>query len=160
VDVASQFRESVIHVPLVVKFPAGEKPETLPARTSSITSGIDLLPSLLAWMGRDISGALPGSNILDGYFTGAAFVAGDEAWAFLQDNHKVIVSGEKAWVFDLAAEDGETTDLTTTEPDLAEGLLRLAVQTREMISRDAVTEADEDMDEETLEHLRSLGYIQ
>ena len=123
-------------IPLVVKFPTGGRPETLPSRVGSITSSIDLLPSLLALAGRDISGALPGSNVLDGYFSDGAFIGGDEAWAFVQDSHKVVVSGEKAWVFDLATDPGEQNDLAATSPELAKGLLQLAVQTREMLSRD------------------------
>ncbi|HXV76622.1 MAG TPA: sulfatase-like hydrolase/transferase, partial [Candidatus Polarisedimenticolaceae bacterium] len=154
------FRDSVVRVPLLVKFPAGGKPETVPSRTGSITSSIDLLPSLLALAGKDISGALPGSNVLDGYFSGSAFITAGDAWAFVQDNHKVVVRGEKAWVFDLAADPAETEDLTASRPDLARGLLKMAVEMRGSLSTDAVSAVDEGMDEETLEHLRSLGYIQ
>jgi arylsulfatase A-like enzyme len=156
-----RLRESVTHVPLVVRFPDG-RPETLAPRTTSLTSGLDILPSLVALAGRDISGALPGSNIFDGFFSGHALVESGEAWAFLQDNYKLIFSGEKALVFDLAADPEEQTDLAAEMTDRSRALMTGAIQTRtEMISGlPGDLEGEEGLDPETLEHLRSLGYVQ
>ena len=157
-----RLRENVTHVPLVVRFPADGRPETLAPRTTSLTSGLDILPSLVALTGRDISGALPGSNILDGFFSGHALVESADAWAFLQDNYKLIVSGEKALVFDLAADPGEQDDLAAEMGDRSRALMKGAIQTRtEMISGlPGDLEGEEGVDPETLEHLRSLGYVQ
>jgi arylsulfatase A-like enzyme len=157
-----RLRENVTRVPLVVRFPGGERPETLAPRTTSLTSGLDILPSLVALTGRDISGALPGSNILDGFFSGHALVESGDAWAFLQDNYKLIVSGEKALVFDLAADPEEQDDLAAEMGERSRALLTGAIQTRAaMISGlPGDVEGDEGVDPETLEHLRSLGYVQ
>jgi arylsulfatase A-like enzyme len=157
-----RLRESVTHVPLVVRFPGGERPETLAPRTTSLTSGLDILPSLVALAGRDISGALPGSNILDGFFSGHALVESGDAWAFLQDNYKLIFSGEKALVFDLAADPSEQNDLASEMTDRSRALLTGAIQTRtDMISGvPGELDGEEGVDPETLEHLRSLGYVQ
>jgi len=157
-----RLRENVTHVPLVVRFPADGRPETLAPRTTSLTSGLDILPSLVALTGRDISGALPGSNILDGFFSGHALVESGDAWAFLQDNYKLIVSGEKALVFDLAADPEEQDDLAAEMGDRSRALLTGAIQTRAaMISGlSGDVEGEEGVDPETLEHLRSLGYVQ
>lgn len=157
-----RLREDVSHVPLVVRFPADGRPETLAPRTTSLTSGLDILPSLVALSGRDISGALPGSNILDGFFSGHALVESGDAWAFLQDNYKLIVSGEKALVFDLAADPEEQDDLAAEMGDRSRALMTGAIQTRAaMISGlPGEMEGEEGVDPETLEHLRSLGYVQ
>ena len=158
----AQLRESVTHVPLVVRFPGGDRPDTLAPRTTSLTSGLDILPSLVALAGRDISGALPGSNVFDGFFTGHALVESGDAWAFLQDNYKLIVSGEKALVFDLAADPEEQHDLAAEMTERSRALMTGAIQTRtEMISGlPGDVEGEEGLDPETLEHLRSLGYVQ
>jgi arylsulfatase A-like enzyme len=155
-------RERVIHVPLVVRFPEGAKPETLAPRTTSLTSGLDILPSLLALAGRDISGALPGSNILDGDFTGHTLVEAGDAWAFLQDKFKIVVSGEKALVFDLDADPQAQHDLAAEMRDRSRELLAAAIKTRAaMVSgQPGEVEGEEGLDPETLEHLRSLGYVQ
>ena len=158
----ARLHESVAHVPLVVRFPGGDRPDTLAPRTTSLTSGLDILPSLVALAGRDISGALPGSNVFDGFFTGHALVESGDAWAFLQDNYKLIVSGEKALVFDLAADPEEQHDLAAEMTERSRALMTGAIQTRtEMISGlPGDVEGEEGLDPETLEHLRSLGYVQ
>jgi hypothetical protein len=158
----ARLRESVTHIPLVVRFPSGERPDTLAPRTTSLTSGLDILPSLMALAGPDISGALPGSNILDGFFSGHALIESGDAWAFLQDNYKLVVSGEKALVYDLAADPEEQNDVAAEMTDRSRALMTGAIQTRtEMISGvPGDMDGEEGLDPETLEHLRSLGYVQ
>ena len=125
-----------------------------------VDSGLDILPSLVALAGRDISGALPGSNIFDGFFSGHALVESDEAWAFLQDNYKLIVSGEKALVFDLAADPEEQHDLAAEMTERSRALLTGAIQTRTAMTSGLPgdVEGEEGLDAETLDRAWS-GYF-
>ncbi len=151
-------RETAIHVPLVVKFPRGARPETLGRTVRAITREIDLLPALLAFLDQPVPPDLPGASIFDGVSAGHAFVEAEDGWAFLQDNYKLVVTAERASLYDLAADPHESRDLASELPDRTAGLVRLAVELRSAAGSDS-DEADYGLDEETLEHLRSLGYI-
>jgi len=161
-SVEARFRDAVVRIPCIVKFPRGGRPETVAPRTTSLTSAVDLLPSLLALVGRDISDALPGSNVFDGYFTGHALVETADAWAFVQDHHKLIVGPDRRILFDLAEDPQEQRDVAADLPERAEALLASAVEARAAVSAgpEEGLQTEEGVDEETLEHLRSLGYIQ
>jgi arylsulfatase A-like enzyme len=153
-------RESAIRVPLVVKFPSGERPETLPPRVRAISSALDLVPSLLAFAGRETVDEWPGADAFDGRSSGWAIVEAEQAWAFLQDNFKIVVEGERARVYDLAEDPDERDDLSDRRPRRARALVRNAQATREAWIRVKTGSGDPTVDDETLQHLRSLGYVQ
>jgi len=161
-DAGSLFRDAVVRVPCVVKFPRDGRPESAAPRTTSLTSSVDLLPALLARVGRDVSGALPGSNVFDGMFSGHALLESDDGWAFVEDRYKVVVVADGTSLFDLVADPDEQHDLAGGEPDRAEQLLADAAGVRAALAAGAgrTPGSEEELDEETLEHLRSLGYIQ
>ena len=98
----ARFRDVAVRVPCIVKFPRGAQPETVAPRTRALTSTLDLLPSLLAVAGRDISDVLPGANILDGESNGHVLIDAGSAWAFVQDAHKLVVDGDRRVLFDLS----------------------------------------------------------
>jgi hypothetical protein len=85
-----------------------------------------------------------------------------DAWAFLQDNYKLIVSGGNALIYDLAADPQEQHDLAAELGERARALMTGAIETRTAMTRGVAgnAEGEEGLDPETLEHLRSLGYVQ
>jgi arylsulfatase A-like enzyme len=157
----ARFNDAAVRVPCIVKFPRDAQPETVAPRTRALTSTLDLLPSLLAVAGRDISGVLPGANILDGESNGHVVIDAGSAWAFLQDSHKLVVEGERRLLFDLASDPAEARDMAGEQPELAASLADSATEARTALLASGVdASSEEGVDEETLEHLRSLGYIQ
>jgi hypothetical protein len=84
------------------------------------------------------------------------------AWAFVQDNYKLVVQAEKVALYDLAKDPGEKRNIAGEIPRRTRGLLSLAVSLRSNRKAGPGETAEEQgsLDEETLEQLRSLGYIQ
>ena len=158
----ARFRDAAVRVPCIVKFPRGAQPETVAPRTRALTSTLDLLPSLLAVAGRDISDVLPGENILDGDSDDHVVIDAGPAWAFVQDAHKLVVEGERRVLFDLSSDPAEARDMSGDQPELAAALVESATAARTALLASGVEgpNPEEGVDEETLEHLRSLGYIQ
>jgi arylsulfatase A-like enzyme len=65
--------EEVIHVPLIVKYAKGGKPEAIGDRVSATTRSIDVFPSLLARLGVEAQPDLSGVPALQGVFAESAF---------------------------------------------------------------------------------------
>jgi arylsulfatase A-like enzyme len=152
--------EEVIRVPLIVKFPKGRKPASLPRSVETVTQAIDLLPALLAYVGADPDAALPGADIFGGPGRDVVYCETADSWTLTRGDHKLIW-GARSGLFDLAADPLETNDLSAAEPEQVEALRAAAAAMRRNVAIagfDAPVIEDE-LDEQALKALRSLGYV-
>ncbi len=170
-----QLYEEVIRIPLVVRHPGAAGPMRIRSRVSNI----DLLPSLASIAGLNyVSEATDGVNWLDGIpenrplLTTQMTNKGKLSMAMLKGHYKTISwctekEGFREELFNLSDDPLELTDLiqsvdhAETVSDMFGHAFSAAGGDPCMIIADAIAGGSiTDVDEETLEALRSLGYIQ
>lgn len=129
---AHELYEPVVRVPLIVHVPG-----LAAQRVKSAHSHVDLAPTVLELMGQPPSDAHQGRSLVPA-LRGEALPERDVVLELAADNvqpprralvsgrHKLIRFGERAGspekVFDLEADPGEKTDLSRSDPELAERL--------------------------------------
>ncbi len=177
----SNLYEPTVHVPLVLRIPGRE-----PGEVASLTRNIDLLPTLTELVGIAAPADVDGQSLLgliageesdlpvfsetrpkaaerEDYERYPVKVAGVEGKVRMirRGSHKLILTplpdGYDLQLYDLEADPGETTNLSRSQPDLAR---RLGWELEQWFS--GYQEADTsplELDEEDLESLRALGYL-
>ena len=152
--------EEVVHVPLIVKFPRGGKPAGLGREVDQVTQSIDLLPSLLALAGEQADDTLSGTDIFNGTPRDMAYCETRGAWMLVQGDRKLI-QGDHAGLFDLARDPGERHDLTAAELPRVASMLKAADALVRMLATGPHTApvVEDELDQEALDALRSLGYL-
>ena len=175
--------DELVHVPLVVRRPGIEA-----ARIEGPVSLIDVMPSLCAWLPVSCPevmdgvplpkmGPVAGDRAL---FAASApwreryggyprhYVRGLEGrWTMIRRGSLKVIKiphqDGPIWEgYDLARDPSESVNILEDEPSGALGSLQdelLKWEARMRVLRPKAGEAIEDLDEETLEELRSLGYI-
>jgi arylsulfatase A-like enzyme len=159
----------VTHVPVLIRFAAGSEVRSV-AKNIEV---VDLMPTILELTGQQLPAGVQGSSvmsILEG--TGkppyVAFAespqSGGQRFVALGGMGMVSgVSGDGAQIFDLAADPLELNDLADTEAEKLAVMVRQLQAWEKMVSvasLDPNLRTEEDLDEETLKQLKSLGYIQ
>jgi len=151
----------VLRVPLVVKWPGGDRAGR---RHDGPTSALDLAPTLLAAFGLP-AGELPGADLRAARRERPVFAWG--GWrAVVEGKLKAVFppgAGEPL-LFDLEADPAETRSLARQRPD---DLARLAALLRAREGRDealrgrlgAASQAAAPLSEEDRARLRALGYL-
>ncbi len=153
--------EQVVRVPLVVKWPRGERAGR---RTARLTSALDVVPTLL-----DLAGApaaeLPGRDLRSPR-SGPVF--SDSGWTVVRDGRWKAAVGmpDGDVLFDLAADPGEAHDLKDVHPDVF-AALRHRVEARraegerrrERLAAGAGDREAPELTPEERERLRALGYL-
>lgn len=165
--------EKVIHVPFLMRMPGGHGEQV---KVSGLHMNTDILPTL-----ADLANA-EGVSSYDGYSMLAAqpsdrlliFTAMTERERLMmgarKGDHKLMVEcpppGFSESLFNLAEDPGETSDRILDDPALAgelfDAMSTLAGGDPCDVLEGAVRGAEmtQDLDDETIEKLRSLGYIQ
>ena len=155
--------EAVIHVPLLIKFPAGARPPGLGREVNELTSNVDLMPTILAAVGAPVPEGLPGRSIFAPVGDRAVMaetIGVDGAtplWTLLAGDHKLIASGTTRRLYDLGRDPQERDDLAPGKPDLVATLERRASALRSAVPAAAPT-IQVDLPADVQEKLRSLGY--
>jgi arylsulfatase A-like enzyme len=159
---------TVTRVPLMIRFPGGTPASTV----SRIVEVIDLMPTLLDIAGLETPGSVQGSSLLP-------LIRGEGTPPYLAFGETVLAGGQRAIalggyrmihqladdtvaLYDLAADPGELVDLSAGEGDRIDVLRRHLEAWGKMVaavSLDPELRTDEPLDDETLERLKSLGYI-
>jgi len=160
---------SVTHVPVFIRLPNAGDVQSV----SKVAEVVDLMPTILALTGQTKPQGVQGSSlvsIIEG--TGQPpYVAfgespqrGGQRFVALGGMKMVSgIGGENGEIFNLSLDPLELENLTAGEAD------KLAVMTRHLeawekmvsvMSLDPELRTEEDLDEETLKQLKSLGYIQ
>jgi choline-sulfatase len=167
--------EELTHVPLLLVFPDGRSKGR---RVSVPVQTTDLYPTVLELLNAEIPPVLQGKSLLDAIrgradpnrpvFSEALVNRRLRPWSFGQlasvryGGWKLIYnrwsrSGE---LYNLARDPAETRNLVTREPQRARDLLRLiAAQDRENARRSHHVRGKEELPENVVEGLRSLGYV-
>jgi arylsulfatase A-like enzyme len=163
----------VTHVPLIVKYPKGRKPEGLGARVEQATQSIDIAPSLIALTGAPTDRLWRGAAALAGSFSPHVFAeqadCGPEnantchlnaKWALIREHHKLIEGDEAPLLFDLANDPSEQNPLTDADGQRVETMRAYVTKLKEASAAPSAAGADIEIDEDALRSLRGLGYVQ
>ncbi|MCP4250528.1 MAG: sulfatase [bacterium] len=178
--------EEMVHVPLIVRFP---KSRFAGRRVEQVASLVDVAPTILAFIGRDdLTSGFRGRNLLPRIQTREAPGADEPAVTSMRINRKKffapyrrtrgeinVVVRQDSWkgiwnaevpgfeLYNLAADPTEQSDLAGSQATIAASLRDFAqqwLQTCGIPSDDVAPGGLEGLDAETLENLRSLGYIE
>ena len=159
--------EEVLRVPLVMRLPG-----VPPRRVEEPAQHVDVLPTLLAYLGieapptdgRDLLAARRrGDAPLDVYTH--LDVDGHRAASVIRGRFKLVLpqspsQGTAPMLFDLDADPGELTDLAADRPDVVERMLALLAERNlagEVVSAEEIE--DDQIDEDVRRRLRALGYV-
>ena len=159
----------VSHVPVFLRCAAGSDVRSV----SKIIEVVDLMPTILDLTGQPIPAGLQGSSVM-AILEGAGqppYVAFAESPQFGGQRFVALggmglksgIAGENAEIFDLMADPLQLTDLAEAEADKLAVMVRHLQAWEKMVSvasLDPELRTEEDLDEETLKQLKSLGYIQ
>jgi arylsulfatase A-like enzyme len=154
--------EELIRVPLIVKFPGSEYAGTRIDRQVRL---VDVMPTLVDYMGTGDSLSVDGVSLrplLEGEEADLpvhAFSEDGDVLALRTEKWKLIEFPDGRWEFyDLGRDPREEIDLSDAGLPEAERLRELA--RRAIAERNSLEIPSVPLDEETLEKLRALGYIQ
>ena len=159
--------EEVLRVPLVMRLPG-----VPPRRVEEPAQHVDVLPTLLAYLGieapptdgRDLLAARRrGDAPLDVYTH--LDVDGHRAASVIRGRFKLVLpqspsQGTAPMLFDLDADPGELEDLAASRPDVVERMLGLLAERNlagEIVSAEEIE--DDQLDEDVRRRLRALGYV-
>lgn len=150
-----------IAVPLVIRWPQGTSPHPPGSRVGIVAAHADLAPTILAAAGVVPSTTMQGHDLSE--------EASRPTFAELRDSHRATVDGrfklitnpqgDLLGLYDSLEDPGEHHDLTFSHPAVLEYHRRLHALFIER-SAGGPGAATAEQDEETLEQLRALGYIQ
>jgi len=157
---------TLTRVPLFVRFPGGDGARVV----DRIVEVIDVMPTLLDLAGLDTPVGVQGQSLiplLEGEgrppylaFSEAPTLGGQRAIALA--DYRMVQIGEASRLFNLAVDPLELEDIAAAEQDRIDVLLRHLEDWQKMVaasSLDPELRSEEELDPETLERLRSLGYI-
>jgi arylsulfatase A-like enzyme len=159
----------VSRVPLLIRFAAASEVRTV----SKVVEVVDLMPTILDLTGQAVPAGVQGSSVVP-ILNGAGqppYVAFAESPQFGGQRFVALggmglnggIAGEGAEIFDLAADPLQLTNLAESQGDKLGVMVRHLQAWEKMVSvasLDPELRTEEDLDEETLKQLKSLGYIQ
>jgi arylsulfatase A-like enzyme len=153
--------DEVVRVPLIVKFPQGRRPRDLDREIDTSTQAVDLLPTLLAFAGGEPGADLPGADIFAWTGRDSAFSETEREWAIIQGDYKLIDGGGTVYLFDAASDPRERVNLADEDPDRVAAMRQAAAALRALLASgpSAAPVIETQLPPETIEALRSLGYI-
>jgi len=159
---------TVTRVPVFVRLPGGGAARSIDV----ITEMIDVMPTILDLLGLEVPPAVQGHSLLpivrgEGRppyiaFSESARGGGERAVAL--GGFRLLIDGgdDAARLFNLASDPTEIEDVAASEPDKVEVMRRHLDDWQKMVaavSLDPDLRSEEPLDAETLERLKSLGYI-
>ncbi len=160
---------AVTHVPLMIRLPGGRDAQ----RVSKVVEVVDLMPTILELAGQSVPAGVQGASLLpildgSGQPPYVAFAESPQGGGqrFVALGGLVMVSGISglnAVLYDLVLDPAATDDLASRESDKLEVMVRHLQAWEKLVavaSLDPQLRAEEELDEDTLKQLKSLGYIQ
>jgi arylsulfatase A-like enzyme len=157
---------TVTRVPLMIRFPGGEPNGTI----AEPVEAIDLMPTLLAQVGVPSPKGVQGQSLL-------SLVRGEGSYrqlavsespffgrriAVASGHHRLVytVAGEGRELYSYREDPLEQSDIAAERPDVADELVAAAQRWQTLVeSRRQKAKEVADMKEETIEQLRTLGYL-
>ena len=160
---------SVTRVPVFIRFAAGANVRSI----SKVVEVVDLMPTLLELSDQPVPAGVQGSSVLP-ILEGAGqppYVAFGESPQF--DGQRFValggmgmvsgIAGAGSEIFNLGFDPLQRDDLSETEADKLAVMVRHLEAWEKMVSvtsLDPDLRTEEELDEDTLKQLKSLGYIQ
>ncbi len=155
--------EEVIHVPLIVKFPAGRRPKRLGSRWKDLSRAIDLFPSLASAANLKAPENVSGQNLFDGSGVDVALTEAGSSWSIVSGDHKLIYRDSLLpRLYDLVADPGETVNLAPDNQPLGRRLREASVRRRAENPPPELAPyewGEQSLPPEAIEELKSLGYV-
>jgi arylsulfatase A-like enzyme len=162
--------QEVLHVPLVIRFPGAEGAPLRGTRIPGVVSLVDLMPTLLEWIGLPVPGHVQGRSFLP-WIRGAEERGAEPVlsqWpltgleALRVGELKYIRGGEREELYDLATDAAEARNLLSDDPARAEPL-RASLDDLMAASRELRAGLGErrrvELEDETRQQLEALGYV-
>ncbi|MCK5377682.1 MAG: sulfatase-like hydrolase/transferase, partial [Acidobacteria bacterium] len=163
--------ETTIHVPLIIRFPHAARAGTVAADP---VSHVDLMPTILDAVGLPVPDDLEGTSLLpvilghgDGLnrevYSESFYPLLHYGWAPLRsirtDVYKLI-DVPRPELYDLRNDRFEASNRATQDPQVVDDLrARLQRLRREMERETPSQRSEADLDQETIDQLRALGYL-
>lgn len=157
---------AVTHVPLMIRRPGGEDGPAV----SKVVELVDLAPTVAATLGVKLGGMPQGADlapILEGggtppYVAFAETDLGEERRLVVMDGFAMVASGEVRQLFDVGADPLGMMDVSEDYPERVQVLSDHLEAWGKMVAASSLDpdRRSEELDDETLEQLKSLGYIQ
>lgn len=156
---------AVTRVPLMIRIPNGS-----PTTVGNVVEVLDLMPTLIEATGALTPDGIQGSSlmrIVDGT-SNPPYIAFSEAdfgggmTSVVMNGMQLITAGEQSSLYDLKADPMAQTDLSAEYPERAAVLAEHLGAWSKMVSAASLDpeRKTEELDDDTLDQLRSLGYIQ
>ena len=166
----NQVYQELLHVPFIIQFP-GQRGQSLNGkRETAVVQMVDLVPTLLDYIGVDVPDHIQGRSLLPMLEDGASYDAPVlSSWprglqrSLRVGDWKLIRKGSELELYNLASDPLETNNLAAAEP---ERLAELKDKMGEIVSasrdlRSAVRSGETVIPTgEALEELRALGYVE
>jgi arylsulfatase A-like enzyme len=157
---------AVTHVPLIIRPAGGGAGTTI----DKVVELVDLAPTISGMLGVTMAGVPQGSDMADimagtgtpPYIAFAESDANGGQRLVVMDGMALVTNGERQELFDLAADPLAMTDLAAEYPERVTVLTDHLGAWGKMVAAVSLDpeRKSEDLDDETLEQLKSLGYIQ
>ncbi len=159
--------EEALRVPFIMRLPG-----VAPRRIEAPAQHIDLLPTLLAYMGIEAP-ATDGRDLLAKRRRGSGPIDvyvhldldGHRAASVIRGRYKLVLpqspsQGDAPMLFDLDADPGELENLAAERPDIVERMLALLAERNLADEVESAEEIEDDqLDEDVRRRLRALGYV-
>ncbi len=148
-------------VPMVIRWPQGQSPHAPGSRVSDLAAHVDLMPTVLAAVGVTPSPQIQGRDLARSSSRPTLTELEDRYRATLDERYKLLtdVEGNPLALYDNQRDPGDQVDVLGSHVAVVEYHRRLQ---EIFVERSAgqVTVATAEQDEETLENLRALGYVE
>lgn len=159
--------DEIVHVPLLVRFPKGTKPDTLSKEVDVPTQAIGIAPSLVAAVGLPPDDSLPGANLLAGEtpphaVTEMSPIWGSRGFAIIEGGHKLLHLNGGNLLTDLVTDPGEKVNLASKDPARAAKMSAKALALKRYYHemQKSAPLVDVKLDPAAIEQLRALGYME
>jgi len=157
----------ILHVPLLVRFPKGRKPEALPRVVDEPTQTIGLVPSLIEAVGLPEDPSLPGADLFAGETPPYAVsemspIWGARGFVIIEGDYKLLHLNGGNLLTNLTTDPGERTNLAAAEPARVALMSAKALELKRYYHTMAQSAPliDVKLDPEAVEQLRALGYLE
>jgi len=169
-DHGTSVYQDQVHVPLLIKFPEQREP----AEQNALVSGVDLYPTVMEAVGAPSGRYIAGVPLqrASGPLARAVFAEFYPEWdmwtiyprfhrtrrAMFRDSWKFILSsdGERE-LYDLSTDVGENRNVTGEQPEVAARMETVLTAWQKNL---APVNGPSGIDKDTLDRLKSLGYVQ
>jgi len=160
--------DELIHVPLVVKWGAGDAPPDGDAAGPTVVDEqrelLDVAPTICAFHGVSPPRAFEGRPLFEGddrrVFSTGSFNDDGQVVAVRDDGWKFIDVGDAACeLYDLDADPGEARNVADAEPERRDRL-RASIPDHLLEARPATRPDAEDVGEDVAQRLQELGYME